>query len=112
MNQQELAELRQECDLTGQEWNSYSKKAGWALRLKRLKRNIIYLSPSKGSFRASFALGDQAVEAARHCGLPKPVIRIINESKRYAEGTAVQIEVKGDEEIASVKKLTTIKLAN
>jgi uncharacterized protein DUF3788 len=49
--------LARETKLT-REWNSYSKKAGWSLRLKRGDRNIVYLSPFRGCFRASFALGD------------------------------------------------------
>jgi len=31
-----------------QEWKSYSPKAGWALRLQRKKRNIVYLAPCGG----------------------------------------------------------------
>ena len=92
------------------EWNSYSKKAGWALRLKRGDRNIVYLSPLHGCFRASFALGDKAVNAARESGLPEKTIKIINEGKRYAEGTAVRIDVNGREDILIVKKLAAIKL--
>jgi hypothetical protein len=107
-----LADLAQECDLVVQEWNSSSRKAGWALRLKRQKRNILYLSPCRGSFRVSFALGDKAIQAARQSGLPQPVIRIIDEAKRYPEGTAVRIDVKGAKDISAVKKLTRIKLEN
>jgi hypothetical protein len=92
------------------EWNCYSKKAGWSLRLKRGDRNIVYLSPFHGCFRASFALGDKAVQAARQCGLPPRAIRIINEAKRYAEGTAVRIDVNGPEDIPIVKQLAAIKL--
>jgi hypothetical protein len=92
------------------EWNSYSKKAGWSLRLKRGDRNIVYLAPFRGCFRASFALGDKAVKAALASGLPQRLIKIIKEAKRYAEGTAVRIDVNGTDDIAIVKKLTAIKL--
>jgi hypothetical protein len=92
------------------EWNSYSKKAGWSLRLKRGERNIVYLSPCHGCFRASFALGDKAVQAALASGLPQKTIKIINEAKRYAEGTAVRIDVNGQEDIPIVKQLAVIKL--
>jgi hypothetical protein len=92
------------------EWNCYSKKAGWSLRLKRGERNIVYLSPLRGCFRASFALGDKAVQAARQCGLPPRVIKIIKEAKRYAEGTAVRIDVNSPEDLLIVKKLAVIKL--
>jgi hypothetical protein len=92
------------------EWNCYSEKAGWALRLKRGERNIVYLSPFHDCFRASFALGDKAVHAARESGLPQRAIKIINEAKRYAEGTAVRIDVNSPEDLLIVKKLAVIKL--
>ena len=95
-----------------QEWNSYSKKAGWSLRLKHEKRIIVYLSPSQNAFMASFALGDRAVQAAHDNHLPQWVIKIIDEAKRYAEGTAVRIEVKSAKDTAEVRKLAEIKLAN
>src|ERR1035437_6387990 len=104
--------LAQEYGVAVQEWNSYSRKAGWSLRLKRGERNIVYLSPGRGCFMASFALGDRAVRAARESALPKPVLQIIESAKRYAEGTAVRLEVSGPRDIAAVKKLAAIKLAN
>ena len=94
------------------EWNCYSKKAGWSLRLKRVERNIVYLSPLRGGFRTSFALGDRAVQATRESGLPQRAIKIIDEAKRYAEGTAVRIDVNGPEDVGIVKKLAAIKLDN
>ena len=107
-----LNDLARECNLVTQEWNSSSRKSGWALRLKRQKRNILYLSPCRGSFRVAFALGDKAINAARQSGLSQAVMRIIDEAKRYPEGTAVRIDVKADRDIAAVKKLTLIKLDN
>jgi hypothetical protein len=94
------------------EWNSYSAKAGWALRLKHNGRNIVYLSPSAGRFLASFAMGDRAVEAARSSDLPATVINLINGSRRYVEGTAVRIEVMGADDVATVMKLAAIKLTH
>ncbi|MGZ4821077.1 MAG: DUF3788 domain-containing protein [Terriglobales bacterium] len=93
-----------------QEWNSSSKKLGWSLRLKRGDRNIVYLSPLHGCFRASFALGDKAIAAALQSDLPKPTIKLIKEAKRYAEGTAVRIDVKASKDVEVVKQLTAIKL--
>ena len=107
-----IDDLADECGVVGQEWNSYSRKAGWTLRLKREQRNIVYLSPCEGCFRVSFALGDKAVQAARQSKLPPRVIKIINEAKRYAEGTGVRFEVKAPKDIAAVKMLAAIKLAN
>ncbi|MGA3040604.1 MAG: DUF3788 domain-containing protein [Bryobacteraceae bacterium] len=107
-----LANLAEQHNVATREWNSYSAKAGWLLRLKRGKRTILYLSPCQGGFRASFALGGKAVEAARASKLPRRVIRIIDSAKRYAEGTGVRIDVDGPADIAVVLKLTAIKLAN
>ena len=33
-----------------QEWNSYSPKAGWSLKLKLGKRTIVYLAPARAAF--------------------------------------------------------------
>ena|SRR5947209_7117525 len=106
-----LAELSDEHKLT-RDWNSYSKKAGWALRLQREKRNIVYLSPGEGGFTASFALGEKALQAARASKLPTRALKIIDEAKRYAEGTAVRIDVNNAQDIAIVKKLAKAKLDN
>jgi Protein of unknown function (DUF3788) len=106
-----LAELTADHKLT-REWNSYSIKAGWSLRLKRERRNILYLSPSRGGFMASFALGDKAMQAARASNLPSQVLKAIARARKYAEGTAVRIEVKGTEDLTAIKKLVEIKLAN
>jgi hypothetical protein len=104
--------LTEEYDVPTQEWYSYSPKAGWALRAKRRQRTIVYLSPSKGCFTASFILGGKAVEVVRASTLPRKVIQIIDEAKRHPEGTGVRIEVKTAGDIAAVKKLVVIKLEN
>ncbi len=107
-----VADLRRELKLDAEEWNSYSVKAGWALRLKLKKRNILYLSPSIGCFLVSVGLGDKAVAAARTCKLPPGVLKMISEAKRYAEGTAIRIEVRATEDVGVVKTLAKIKIEN
>lgn len=107
-----LAQLAEKCDLVTQEWNSYSRKAGWSLRLKHGDRNIVYLSPGSGCFLASFALGDRAVRVARESKLPKAVLDLIASAKHYAEGTAVRLEVHATKDIAAVIRLAAIKLEN
>ena len=67
-----VADLKHDLKLDAEQWNSYSVKAGWSLRLQLKKRNIVYLSPSTGCFLASFAPGDTAVAAARKAKLPTP----------------------------------------
>jgi len=107
-----VADLKADLKLDGQEWNSYSVKAGWSLRLQLKKRNIVYLGPRAGWFMAAFILGDKAVVAARNSILPAGVLKNMNEAKRYAEGTAVRIEVHGAEDVDVVKTLARIKVEN
>jgi hypothetical protein len=107
-----LIDLDREFGVNIREWNSYSPKAGWSLRVKRKARTIVWLGPRAGSFIAALILGDKAVQAARQSKLPPRVIKIINEAKRYAEGTGVRLEVKTPKDIALVKMLAAIKLAN
>ena len=94
------------------EWNSSGAKHGWSLRLKQKKRNIVYLIPCAGCFRAAFALGDKAVAAARKGDLAKSTLKIIDEAPRYAEGTGVRLMVKAEKDLAAIKKLALIKMAN
>lgn len=107
-----LAGLADELDVAGREWSSYSPKAGWSLRLIKKARVIVYLSPHQGSFMASFALGDRAVQAALISKLPPSAVKIIKEAERYAEGTGVRIEVNKSSDIEAIKKLAAIKLKN
>lgn len=98
--------------LDGQEWKSSSPKYGWSLRLKLKKRTIAYLGPCDGCFRVAFVLGDRAVKAAREAGLSKPILKLLDEAPRYAEGTGLRLMVNEPEDLAGIKKLALIKLAN
>jgi hypothetical protein len=95
-----------------QEWKSLSPKYGWSLRMKMKKRTIVYLGPCGDCFRASFVLGDRAVAAARQAALPKSVLSAIDEARRYAEGTGLQLLVHRASELPAIQKLVQIKLAN
>src|SRR4029079_5626499 len=91
------------------EWKSSSGK--WSMRLKRGKRNIVYLIPDTGGFRVSFALGGKAVEAARKA-LPQPVIALIDAAPRYPEGTGLRMDVNSAGDVPVVQTLVRIKLEN
>lgn len=105
-----VTDLKRELTLDKEEWNTYSSKAGWSLRLQRKKRNIVYLSPLAGSFLASFILGDKAIAAAAK--LPSPLRDLIAAGKQYPEGTAIRIEVQGARDLSVVKMLAKLKLEN
>jgi len=94
------------------EWGFTSKKTGWGLRLKRETRTILYMTPCKGYFLVSFALGEKAVKAAHESDLPTSVLKIINSAKKYVEGRGVRLEVRNTEDLRNVEKLAVIKMTN
>lgn len=107
-----IAWLAGEHDVTIREWTSYSPKFGWSLRLKRGKRTIVWLAPCAGCFQAAYILGEKAMLAARQCGLSAKAVRLLDEAKKYPEGTGVRLLIKGPRDIPAVKKLAAVKVAN
>lgn len=101
-----------QCGLENAEWHSYSRKAGWSMRLKKKGRNILYLIPTTDGVVAAFVLGDRGIEAARAAGLPDHVIAAIDSAKKYAEGTGFRFPVDGPEALVTIRKLVAIKLAH
>jgi len=107
-----LEQLADDLGVDRQEWNSYSPKAGWSLKVKRGDRTILYMGPCSGAFRVAFVLGDKAIKAALQIDLPTPTIKLIKEAKRYAEGTAVRFELVTASDIPTIKKLAAAKRDN
>ena len=108
----QLVDWMAEQEVTVQEWNSYSAKSGWAMRLKVKKRNIVYLAPCSGCFRVAFVLGDRAVAAARQSDLPKSTLKLLDEAPKYPEGTGVRLVVKAAKDLVAIRQFALIKLAN
>lgn len=96
-----------------QEWKGIiAKKYGWSLRLKKKKRNIVYLGPGEGCFMASFVLSDKALTAAKEAKLPKAVAEVIATAPRYPEGNGVRLLVKRTADLRPIQVIAAIKLAN
>jgi hypothetical protein len=108
----QLVDWLAEQGVAEEEWKSGSVKYGWSLRLKLKKRTIVYLGPCAGCFRVAFVLGDRAVAAARQSGLSKSTLHLLDEAPRYAEGTGLRLMVKAPKDLAAIRKLALIKLAN
>jgi hypothetical protein len=104
--------MARELGLTGSEWKSYSVKQGWALQLRRGKRNIVHLAPCQGSFRVLFILGERAVAAARVARLGATAAKLIDDAPRYPEGTGIRLEVSRERQIPLIRRLARIKLDN
>jgi hypothetical protein len=104
--------LAEDKGVTDQEWKSTSPKYGWSLLMKLKKRTILYLGPCDGCFRVAFVLGDRAIAAVSQSRLPKSTLKALDEAPRYAEGTGLRLIVKGSKDLAAIRILTTVKLAN
>jgi hypothetical protein len=92
------------------EWGCASKSAGWGLRLKKEKRAVLYMTPCKGYFLASFALGEKAVKLAHESGLPASVLKVIDEAPKYAEGRGVRFEVRTKSDVQNILKLVAVRM--
>jgi hypothetical protein len=107
-----VVEMAEDLGIPDREWKSYGVKHGWALRLKRGKRNIVHLSPCDGCIAVLFILGDRAVSAARGSGLGRAGAKLLDEAPRYPEGTGIRLEVKREKDVPLIRKLAKIKLEN
>ncbi len=110
--EQPVTGITEECGITEQEWNSYSPKAGWALRLKHKKRNIVYLAPCHGAFRVSFIFGDKAMNVIRNTKFPAKIRKIIAEAPHYPEGSGVRLVIKAAADLKAVRQLAKVKIEN
>jgi hypothetical protein len=95
-----------------EEWKHYGQKTGWLLKLLRKKRNLFFLTPLEGHFRMTFIFGDKAVAAIEESDVPMEVIEELKQARKYAEGRGMSLFVRKAEDVATVKKLVAIKLAN
>jgi hypothetical protein len=107
-----IAILAEDHGVATQEWRCHSVKTGWALRLLRGKRTIVWLSPCPGCFRVSFILGAMALQAARASGLAAAGVEALERAVKYPEGTGVRLLIKSARDLAAVKKLAIAKLEN
>ena len=94
------------------EFKFYSKKAGWTMALKRGDRRVFHLIPQSGLFTVVFTLGKRAVSAAQESGLPEEIKAAIEDAREYAEGRSIRFDVRTGEDVAIVKQIIGIKMAN
>jgi hypothetical protein len=70
------------------------------------------MTPCKGYFLASFALGEKAAKAAHESDLPADVLAVIDGAKKYAEGRGVRLEVRSAKDVSHIVTIAAIKMAN
>lgn len=93
-----------------QEWKSYSRKAGWSLRLARHKRTIVWLAPCERRVRIAFIFGDKALAAVRRSDLPGRILALFDSAEKYPEGTGIRLHITSAKDLPAIRKLARIKL--
>jgi hypothetical protein len=93
-------------------WNFAGADWGWSLRLRQKKRSVLYMTPGKRFFYVGFVLGEKAVKAANSSTLPKSVLTIIAEARKFVEGRAVRLKVRNKKDLEITIKLAAIKMEN
>jgi hypothetical protein len=105
--------LRRVCGEVTPVWKCPMAKYGWSMRLLRKKRVIFYLVPFSKSFGVTFILGERAYQAVKASKtLPRGVVDIIDRAPKYVEGRGFQVPVRHKRDLAGLKELIAIKLAN
>ena len=95
------------------EWKYIAmKNYGWSFRIKDKKRNIIYLGPRDGGIIVGFLFGDKGVDAAQASSLPQSIKDELRNAKKYVEGRGIRLQVCKKADVANIKMLVNIKLAN
>jgi hypothetical protein len=107
-----LERLDRELAVGGQEWKCYSPKTGWALRVKRKARTIVWLAPATDCFTVAFILGAKAMQAVAEGTWPRRVSEAIAQATKYPEGTGVRLIVKSTRDLPALMKLAAIKIAH
>lgn len=90
-------------------WGFTSQVTGWGLRLKRKGRVVLYMTPRRGHFLVSFALGEKAVTAAHERKLSASLLKEIDAAPKYPEGRGVRLEVRHVREASGLATLAEIK---
>jgi len=91
------------------QWKYYSKKAGWSHVVKSSERTILYLIPQDAFFKASFVLGEKAVDLALGGDLPEDIKELIRQAAPYVEGRSFMFDIRTKTDLEAAKKLIDIK---
>jgi len=103
-------ELRKHApDGSTSEWKYYGKTIGWTMKVLHGKRNLCFMTASRGLFAVSFVFGDKGVAAVRKSALPRELVDRLVSARKYAEGRGIRVEVRSRRALEHAKKLMDIK---
>ena len=97
---------------TNEEWKFYGKNYGWQLKTFLKKRNLFFIIPYQSYFKIVFVFGDKAVAEIEKSDVDDQLKNKVINSKKYAEGRGLPINVKDNTYFEDIKKLIQIKINN
>ena len=69
------------------------------------KRNLFFFVPREGGFQTGFVFGEKAIEEVMRSGLPERLKKELRESRKYAEGRGLRVEVRFPADVETVEGL-------
>ena len=93
------------------EWHFGRTTGTWHVRLKKKARTILYLLPREKHFLTAFVFGERAEAAIRAADLPAMVVKALDEALPCGAGRGIRLVTKNRRDVATMLKLTAIKLA-
>jgi hypothetical protein len=70
------------------------------------------MTPSEGHIMVGFIFGDNAVDAVQKSSVPQSIKDELLNTKKYVEGRVIRLQVRNKTDVANIKTLVDIKLAN
>lgn len=91
-------------------WHFSGQKFGWSYRISDTKRVLIYLLPRERYFKVAMVFGDKAVESITQSDIAPQIVKELLETKKYAEGRGIRLDVRDENALTDIFKLLEIKI--
>ncbi len=92
------------------DWHFSGQKFGWGFRISDKKRVLVYLLPRDQFFKVGLVFGEKAFEEICNSSISETIVTELKNTKKYAEGRGIRIDVQDDSLISDLKKLIEIKI--
>lgn len=92
------------------DWHFSGQKFGWGFRISDKKRVLVYLLPRDQFFKVGLVFGEKAFEEVCNSSISETIITELKNTKKYAEGRGIRIDIHDDSSISDLKKLIEIKI--
>lgn len=92
-------------------WHFSGAKYGWGYRISDKKRVLLYLLPRDKFFKVAFVFGQKAVDAILKTDISEDIKAEIRNTKVYAEGRGIRIDIRDTSLAGDIEQLIAIKIS-